>query len=56
MHFVIITEMATNLETIELSVKSFKEGRNRGVVPSLGKPSVKSSLVHHVSEPVLKIG
>ena len=39
-----------------LSVKSFKEGCNRGSDPSLRKLSVKSSLARRVSEPILKVG
>jgi hypothetical protein len=42
--------------TIDLYVKSLKEGRNRGLDPSLRELSTKSSLVCRVSEPILKDG
>ena len=42
---------------LELSVESFKEGRNLGFDPSLRKFSIKSStLIRRVSKPILKVG
>jgi hypothetical protein len=37
---------------VELSRKSFKEGANCGLDPSLGILFNKSLLAHHVSEPI----
>ena len=42
--------------TIELYVKSLKEGRNRGYDLFVRKLSIKSLLVRHVLEPILKVG
>ena len=44
------------LPILELSVKSVKEGHNRGLDPSVTKLSIKSSLGSCVSEPILKVG
>ena len=43
------------LFTIELSLKSLKEGRNHGFYPSLTKFSFKSLVAHRVSEPILEV-
>ena len=42
--------------TLELSVKSHKEGRSREFDPSLRKHFIKSPSVHCVPEHVLKVG
>ena len=41
---------------LELSVKSFKEGQNRGSDPSLSELSMKSSLTPCVLDTILKVG
>ena len=38
----------------EFSVKSLKERRDRRIDPSMRKLSIKSSLAHRTSEPILK--
>ena len=42
--------------TLELSVKSLKEGQNLGFDPCLRKLSMRASLGRHVREPTLKVG
>ena len=49
-------DIPTKSHTIELSIESLKEGRNHGFDISLRKLSIKSSLAHCVSEPLLKVG
>ena len=44
------------LGTIELSVKTLKEGRNHGFDPSLRKLSMTSLLACRVLKPILKVG
>ena len=45
-----------NLLTIELSIKSRKEGQNHGLHISLGILPIKNSLTRRVSKPILKGG
>jgi hypothetical protein len=40
----------------EFSIKSLKEGQNRGFDPSLIKFFIKSLLARHISETTLKLG
>ena len=41
--------------TLELYVKSRKEGQKHGFDYSLEKLSIKSSLANHVTEPIFKV-
>ena len=42
--------------TVELSIKSLKEGQNYGLYPSLKNLSITSLSVRHVSKRALKVG
>ena len=42
--------------TVELSIKSLKEGQNYGLDPSLKNLSITSLSVRHVSKCALKVG
>ena len=42
--------------TLNSSIKSLKEGQNRGFGPFLRKFSIKSRLARRVLEPILKVG
>ena len=54
--FIVFGFSTLNIKPIELSVKSFKERRNRGFEHVLRKLSIKRSLAHCVLELSLKVG